>query len=179
MLCRQHAQAWCEQDDFTGKDAELALTTLLGTCAAWVSNDADDVSTLNVLVLLLEGSVGLGLLQLAHDLNGHTFSLAYNKSATIKSSMFEVRTNVEVQRIGGGPLCHDAETNANLLFRLRLALLEMRKVAYIVCDPVVDVELVWVRVRFLGGPERIDLVGADLEILLGHVSDFLSQWQHN
>jgi hypothetical protein len=77
VLGRQHLQAWCEQDHLPGEDAELALTTLLGTCPAWEPDDADDVSALDVLVLLLEGNVGLGFLQLTHDLDGDALSLAY------------------------------------------------------------------------------------------------------
>lgn len=42
----------------------------------------------------------------------------------------------------------------------------MRVVADIVGDLVVGVELVGVRVRLLGGAESVDLVGADLKILL-------------
>jgi hypothetical protein len=76
VLCWQHPQAWCEKDDLPGKDAELALTTLLGICPAWVPDDADDVSALDVLMLLLEWYVGLGFLQLAHDLDSDALSLA-------------------------------------------------------------------------------------------------------
>jgi hypothetical protein len=85
--------------------------------------------------------------------------------------MSHVRTNVEVQRVGGGSLCNDAKTHADLLVGLRLALLEVCKVAHIVGELVVDVELVWVGVGLLGGSERVDLVGADLEVLLGIVND--------
>jgi hypothetical protein len=76
VLCRQHPQAWREKNNLPGKDTELALTTLLGTCPAWVPDDADNVSALDVLMLLLEWYVGLGFLQLAHDLNSDALSLA-------------------------------------------------------------------------------------------------------
>jgi hypothetical protein len=76
VLRRQHPQARCEKDDLPGEDTELALTTLLRACPAWEADDADDVSALYVLVLLLEGGVGLGFLQLAHDLDGGALSLA-------------------------------------------------------------------------------------------------------
>jgi hypothetical protein len=75
-----------------------------------------------------------------------------------------------VQRIGCRPLCHDAQTDANLLVRLRLALLEVREVAYIVGHLVVGVELVRVGVWLLGLAEGVDLVGADLEVLLRYVN---------
>jgi hypothetical protein len=78
MLGWQHAQAWCEEDDLAGKDTELSLTTLLGVCSAGETNHTNDVSTLDVLVLLLEWYIGLGFLQLAHDLNGNTLCLAYS-----------------------------------------------------------------------------------------------------
>lgn len=76
MLGRQHSQAWRQEDDLPGKDTEFTFTTLLGICATWESDNADDVSSLDVLVLLLKGNVGLGLLQLAHDLDCDTLCLA-------------------------------------------------------------------------------------------------------
>jgi hypothetical protein len=76
VLCWQHPQAGCEKDHFTSKDTELALATLLGACPAGEANNTDYVTSLDVLVLLLEGRVGLGLLQLAHDLNRGAFCLA-------------------------------------------------------------------------------------------------------
>jgi hypothetical protein len=82
-----------------------------------------------------------------------------------------------VQRAGGGALCDDAKTHADLLVGLRLALLEVCKVAHIVCELVVDVELVRVGVGLLGCSERIDLVGADLEVLLGIVNE--RPWEHH
>lgn len=81
MLCRQHPQAGCEQDDLAREDAELALTALLGARSAWKANDTDYVSALDVLVLLLERRVGLGFLQLAHDLDSGAFRLACKLSA--------------------------------------------------------------------------------------------------
>ena len=76
MLRRQHPQAGREKDHLAREDAQLTLTTLLGAGATWVSNDTDDVSTLDVLMLLLKGHVGLGFLQLTHDLDVDTLSLA-------------------------------------------------------------------------------------------------------
>jgi hypothetical protein len=78
VLCGQHPQAWCEEDDLAGKDTQLTLTTLLGTCAAGVPNDTDDVASLDVLVLVRKGDVGLGLLQLAHDLDRGALCLAWD-----------------------------------------------------------------------------------------------------
>ena len=75
-----------------------------------------------------------------------------------------------MERIGRRPLCHDAQTHANLLVRLCLALLEVREIAYIVGELVVGVELVRVGVWLLGLAEGVDLVGPDLEILLTWVS---------
>ena len=71
-----------------------------------------------------------------------------------------------MQRVRGRALCHDAETDADLLVGLSLSLLEVRVVANIVGELVVGMELVRVRVGLLGGAERVDLVGADLEVLL-------------
>jgi hypothetical protein len=112
---------------------------------------------------------------LAHDLDGGAFCLACNTLAAASSSQSSVRTNIEMERIGGGSLCDDAKTNTDLLVWLRLTLLEMRVVADIVGDLVVDMELVRVWVRLLGGSECVDLVGADLKVLLGHVSRLLLQ----
>lgn len=79
-----------------------------------------------------------------------------------------------MQRVGSRALCHDAETDANLLVGLSLSLLEVRVVANIVGELVVGVELVRVRVGLLGGAESVDLVGPDLEILLQLVSNQIS-----
>jgi hypothetical protein len=76
-----------------------------------------------------------------------------------------------VQCAGGGPLRHDAKTDANLFLWLCLALLEVREVAYIVGDVVVDVELVRVWVGLFGRSECVDLVGANLKVLLEHVNN--------
>jgi hypothetical protein len=77
VLRRQHPQAGCEKDDLAREDTQLTLTTLLRTCAAWETDNTNDVSSLDVFVLLLEGCVGLGLLQLAHDLDVGTLCLAW------------------------------------------------------------------------------------------------------
>jgi hypothetical protein len=76
VLRRQHPQAGCEKDDLAREDTQLALTTLLGACASGEANDTNDVSSLDVLVLGLEGCVGLRLLQLAHDLDVGALCLA-------------------------------------------------------------------------------------------------------
>jgi hypothetical protein len=162
----QHSQARSEKDYFAREDTQLALTTLLGTCATWEADDTDDVSTLDVLMLLLKRYVGLGFLQLAHDLNLGALSLACRLLAVEGIVVCRIRTNIEVQRVGGGALCHDAETNANLLVGLGLSLLEVRVVANIVGELVVGVELVRVRVRLLGGTKCVNLVGSDFEVLL-------------
>ena len=170
MLCRQHPQAWCEENDFAREDTQLALTTLLGVGSSGETNDTNDITTLDVLMLLLEGYVCLGLLQLAHDLDANTLCLAYMSLVVTEWLLCYLRTNIEVERIRGGPLCDDAKTDANLLFRLCLSLLEMREVAHIVGELVVHVELVWVGVWLLGGSECIDLVGANLKVLLHAMS---------
>lgn len=82
VLCRQHPQTWRQEDYLAGEDTQLAFTTLLGRCASREANDANDVTTLDVLVLLLERCIGLGLLQLAHDLYRNAFCLAYTLLAS-------------------------------------------------------------------------------------------------
>lgn len=77
MLSWQHPQAGGKKNDLTSKDAELALSTLLGVRSAWETDDTNDVSTLDVLVLFLKGHIGLGLLLLTHDLDGNTLGFAY------------------------------------------------------------------------------------------------------
>lgn len=69
VLRWQHPQAGGEKNDLSGEDTEFTLTSLLGVCAAREADDTDDVASLDVLVLLLEGYIGLGFLQLAHDLD--------------------------------------------------------------------------------------------------------------
>ena len=103
---------------------------------------------------------------MTHDLDLGTLSLACRLLAVEGIIVCCVRTNIEVQRVGGRALCHNAETDANLLVRLSLSLLEVRVIANKVGELVVGVELVRVRVRLLGGSERVDLVGSDFEVLL-------------
>jgi hypothetical protein len=76
VLGGQHPQAGCEEDDLGGEDAELTVTALLGGSAARETDDTDNVATLDVLVLLREGDIALGVLQLAHDLDGDALGLA-------------------------------------------------------------------------------------------------------
>ena len=102
MFRWQHSQARSEKDYFAREDTQLALTTLLGTCATWEADDTDDVSTLDVLMLLLKRYVGLGFLQLAHDLNLGALSLACRLLAVEGIVVCRIRTNIEVQRVGGG-----------------------------------------------------------------------------
>lgn len=121
MLGWQHSQAWCQEDNLTGKNTEFSLTTLLGICSSGETNNTNDISSLNVLMLLLERNIGLGLLQLAHDLNCLAFGLA----------------DVEVERVRCGSLGDDTETNANLLLGLSLSLLEVCVILQVVLELVV------------------------------------------
>jgi hypothetical protein len=81
VLRWQHPQAGREKNHLAREDTQLTLTTLLWASATWISDDTNDVSTLDVLMLLLEGYVGLGFLQLTHDLDIDTLSLAYGPLA--------------------------------------------------------------------------------------------------
>lgn len=43
VLCGQHPQAGCEEDDLVRENAKLAISSLLGSCPSGVANDTDDI----------------------------------------------------------------------------------------------------------------------------------------
>jgi hypothetical protein len=152
MLSRQHPQARSQQDDFRSEDTEItAIGTALGSSHTGPADNTDDVSALNDLVLLLEGNIALGVLELAHDLYGHAFGLA----------------DVEAESVRRNSDGHDAKTHLDLGLVQLISTLQVLVVQKELRQTGVSVELVGVWVGRLGGAEGVDLLASDLEVLVG------------
>ena len=152
MFSGQHPQARGQQNDFRGEDTEItAIGAALGSSHARPADNTDDVSALDVFVLLLEWNITLGVLKLAHDLYIHALGLADVEAAS-------VRRNADR---------HYAETHLDLGLVQLISTLEVLVVQKEVRQTGVSIELVGVRVGRLGGAEGIDLLASDLEVLVG------------
>lgn len=96
MFGGQHPQAWGEENNLLGENTEVStVRAVLGGSHTGPSNNTDDVTTLDVLVLLLKRNVALGVLELAHDLHSLSLGLA----------------NVEAERVRGRTDRHDPQAN--------------------------------------------------------------------
>jgi len=81
---RQHVEAGAEQGDLGRKDRELSFGLVLGICTTRVSHDADDITTAEVLVLLLKRDpILLGQLRLAYHLELGANAHGIGRSADI------------------------------------------------------------------------------------------------
>jgi hypothetical protein len=165
MLSRQHPQAGSQQNDFRSEDTEItAIGTALGSSHTRPTDNTNDVATLDVLVLLLEGNIALGVLELAHDLYGHALGLA----------------DVEAESVRRNSDGHDAETHLDLGLVQLISTLKVLVVQKEVRQTGVSIKLVGVWVGRLGGAEGVDLLAPDLEVLVGRadlVSSVVSRVQ--
>jgi hypothetical protein len=66
-------QAGRQENDFGGKDRKFTIGAVLGACTTRETDDTDDISSAQVLVLSLEGDIPGGVLGLAHNLHLDTF----------------------------------------------------------------------------------------------------------
>lgn len=164
VLGGQHPQAGSEENDLLSEDTEVStIGAVLRSSDTRPADDTNDVSTLDVLVLLLERNIALGVLELAHDLDGLSLGLA----------------DVEAEGVRGRTDRHDPQANLNLDICELLTSLEVLVVEQEVRQAGVCVELVRVWVGVLGGAQGVDLVTADLEVLVrvpGRVSTQLASF---
>ena len=152
MFSGQHPQARSQQDDFRSEDTEItAIGTALGSSHTRPADNTNDITTLDVLVLLLEGNITLGVLELAHDLYGHALGLA----------------DVEAESVRRNADRHYAKTHLDLGLLQLISTLEVLVVQKEVRQTGVSIELVGVWVGRLGGAEGVDLLASDLEVLVG------------
>lgn len=143
-------QARRQKDHLSRENREFAIGSVLGASPTGESNDADNVTSPEVLVLLLEWHVASGVLTLTHNLHLDT-----------------LRTNVvEVELGARAALGVDSTGDANGGFGLLLALFEALVVLEELAQVIGDVELVRVRVGRLGFAELVDSLAADFEVLL-------------
>jgi hypothetical protein len=142
-------QARSEEDDLGSEDGKLSIVTVLGRGATGETDDTDDITTAEKLVLLLE-RLASSILGLAHDLDLDTLG------ADI----------VEVQLVAGGTLGEDTTSDANGNVGLLLALLEALVVLEELAEVGVDLELVRVGIGLLGLAQLVDLLAPNFEVLL-------------
>lgn len=150
VLGRNGVQARRKEDDLVGENGKFTVRAVLGGSAARETDDADNVTTAQLLVLLLEGHISSSVLGLAHDLDLDTFG------ANI----------VEVQLSTGRALGVNTTGNANRHIGLLLALLQTGVILDVFAQVVGDLELVRVRIRVLGLTQLVDTLAANLEVLL-------------
>jgi len=143
-------QAWRQKDNLPGEDGELSLRSVLGVAATWETDDTDDISSPQVLVLGLEGHVTRGVLGLADNLD-----LDPLRADVVE---YQLRTR---SALGVYP-SRDAHSHVGLL----LALGEALVVLEVLPEVIGDLELVRVRVWVLGLAQLVDTSTADLEVLL-------------
>lgn len=151
VLVGELVQAGSEESDFLSKDTQLTLISVARSSTAGVTLDADNVTSAERLVLVGEGLAAGGFLRLAHDLH----------SGALGADIVEAEVGAR------GTLVVDTATDADDLFLLVLASLEVTKVLDEVSDVIVDVELVGVGVGVVALAELLDGSAADLKVLLG------------
>lgn len=143
-------QARRQKDDLSRKNRKLTIGSVLGASPTGESNNTDNVTSPEVLVLLLKWHLASGVLTLAHDLHLDTLSAKV----------------VEVQLGARAALGVDTTGDANGGFGLLVALLETLVVLEELAQVIGNVELVRVGVGVLGFTELVDSLAADFEVLL-------------
>lgn len=150
VLGRDGVQAWRQQNDFPRENRKLTVGPVLGTTPTRETDDTDNVTSPEVLVLLFKGNIASGVLTLAKNLYLHTLC------ADVVEVQLGARTTLGV----------DSTRNADGDFGLLLALLETLVVLQELAQVVGDVELVGVRVGLFGLAELVDSLASDFEVLL-------------
>lgn len=143
-------QAGGQKNKLSGEDRELAIVTVLGGGTAGETDNSDNITTTDVLVLLLEGGAASGELGLTHDLDLDTLGAEI----------------IEEKLVARGALGVDTTSKADADLGLLFALGERGIVGKELAQIGVDLELVGVRVGALGLAQLIDSLAADLEVLL-------------
>lgn len=143
-------QAGCEENNLRRKDGELTICSVLGVTATRESDDANDISSAQLLMLSLERNIALGMLSLAHNLN-------------LDSLGTDI---VEDQLRTRRPLGVDSASDADFDVRLLFALLETFVVLQELPEVGRHMELVRIRVRLLGLAKFVDSLAPDFEVLL-------------
>jgi hypothetical protein len=142
-------QARSQENDLGSEDGKLTIVTVLRRSATGETDNTDDITTAEELVLLFEG-LASGILGLAHDLDLDTLG------ADI----------VEVQLVTGGTLGEDTTSDADGNIGLLFALLETLIVLQELAEVGVDLELVRVGIGLLGLAQLVDSLAPNLEVLL-------------
>ena len=147
---RNGVQARRQQHNLCREDGELTIGAVLGATPTGVTDNPDNITSPERLVLVLKGNTARAVLALAHDLHLHT----------LRADI------VKVQLGTGATLGVNSTSNANGNIGLRLALLETLVILEELAQVIGDLELVRVGVGLLGLTELVDSRASDLEILL-------------
>ncbi|KAL7354378.1 hypothetical protein ACKS0A_10728 [Histoplasma ohiense] len=139
-----------EQHHFRSEYRQLSIRAVLRGSAAWKANNAHNVSSSQMFMLVLEGDVSLHVLRLACDLDLHALS-----------------TNIVENQFGPcRPLGIDPSRDAQFLVLDLVTLLQrlvlLNDLSYIIRDQ----ELMWVWVGALSLSEFIHSSTSDLEVLV-------------
>jgi hypothetical protein len=73
VLRRDGVQAGRQENDLGGEDRKFTIGAILGAGTARETDDTNNISSAQMLVLSLEGDIARGVLGLAHDLHLDTF----------------------------------------------------------------------------------------------------------
>lgn len=150
MLGRDGVQARCQKHNLRREDGKFTIGPVLGATTARESNNTNNITSPEVLMLLLKGDAAGSVLALAHDL------YLYTLRADI----------VKVQLGARAALGVDSTGDANGDIGLLLALLEALVVLEELTQVVGDVELVRIGVWVLGFAELVDFLASDFKVLL-------------
>lgn len=150
VLGRDGVQAGRKKDHLRSEDGQLTVGTVLGAGTAGETDDTDDVTTAEVLVLSLERHAASGVLSLSDDLDLDTLG------ADIVEDQLGAGSTLSVNTTG------DADGDLGLL----LALGETLVISEVLAQIIGNLELVGVGVGVLGLAQLVDSLAADLEVLL-------------
>lgn len=139
-----------QEDDLGGEDGQLTVITVLRRSATRETDNTNDITSSEVLMLLLEWDAAGGILCLAHHLD-----------------LLALSTDVVENQLGTrGTLGVDTASNADRNIGLLLALLQTLVLLQEFAQVVGDLELVRIRVGVLGFEKLLNLLASDLKVLL-------------
>lgn len=150
VLGGNRVQAGCQKDDLGGEDGKFAVRAVLGVRTARETDNTNDITSPELLMLLLKWHITGSKLSLADHLN-------------LGALCADI---VENQLGAGGTLGVDATSNADGHVGLLLTLLKTFIGLEELAQVGVDLELVRVGVRLLGLAQLVDALAPNLEVLL-------------
>jgi hypothetical protein len=148
-------QARGQEHDLSSEDRQLTIVAVLGITATRESDNTDNITSPEMLVLSLKGNIAGSILSLAHHLYLHTLC------ADIVEDQLGTGRTLGVDSTG------DTDGGVGLLFALGETLVVLEELAQVIGD----LELVGVGVGLLGLAQLVDSLAADFEVLLNTDKD--------